>query len=98
MVGQFENNIVVAPSGIDAAFGSRCTTTNNVLFPQATARPGNIVGDPQFENAATKDYRPKSTSPARNAAMPATVTTDHDYTGAIRPQGSGADIGAYEIP
>ena len=97
-VGQLENNIIVAPSGIDAVVGSRCTTTNNVLFPQSTARPGNIIADPQFENQAAKDFRPRTTSPARNAAMPGTVTTDHDYTGAMRPQGGGADIGAYEIP
>jgi len=97
-VGTFENNIIVAPSGIDAVMGTSCTLTNNVLFPQSAPRAGNIIADPQFENAAAKDFRPKSTSPARNAAMPGTVTTDHDFTGAMRPQGAGADIGAYEIP
>ncbi|MBA3463236.1 MAG: hypothetical protein H0T46_24985 [Deltaproteobacteria bacterium] len=97
MVGNFENNVIVAPQGIDAVSGTRCSITNNVLFPMSAPRAGNIVADPRFVNQGAKDFHLMMTSPARDAAMPsAALTTNHDFDNVARPQGTALDIGAFE--
>jgi len=98
----FEDNILVdiAPAAfpfvIDA---TACEVRNNILQPQPNAPPTNIVGDPQFVDPATKNFHLKTTSPAIDKAMPsASLGTDHDFDGTARPQGTGPDIGAFELP
>lgn len=49
-----------------------------------------IFADPQFVDESLK---PKSTSPAIDAGMPA---TDHDFLGRPRPRGKAPDLGAFE--
>lgn len=54
-----------------------------------------LSGDPQFVNAASRDFRLQAGSPARNAGVTlSTVSTD--YQGVPRPQEAGYDIGAFE--
>lgn len=95
--GVFENNIIVANGATKAVDNATCSLVNNVLRPQPGAPAGNIVADPQFENASAKNFRLRATSPALGAASTAPlVSTDHDFLGAARPQGAGADLGAFE--
>ncbi|MGH7344058.1 MAG: right-handed parallel beta-helix repeat-containing protein, partial [Candidatus Rokuibacteriota bacterium] len=59
----------------------------------------SIVATPAtlFVDFAGNDYHLSATSPARDAgATLATVT--EDLEGAVRPQGTASDIGAYEFP
>ena len=59
----------------------------------------NIVGlDPQFVDAANGNFQLAPTSPAINAgsAVPGQFSAK-DILGIDRPQGSGVDIGAYEL-
>lgn len=103
-----ENNIIVGTGTQSTAINTpqtcMATATNtmntlshNVVFPFTGATGSNIVMDPKFVNAATKDFHILTTSPAHDAATPsADLTTNHDYAGALR---SGTfDIGAYELP
>jgi hypothetical protein len=58
--------------------------------------PKDIINqDPKFVNLGSLDYHLQSASPAKDAGANVGVTVDHD--GAIRPQGTGYDIGAYEF-
>jgi hypothetical protein len=62
---------------------------------QAT-HPHDLVGvDPQFVNAAAKDFRPTSTSPLVDSGVELKEVKT-DIAGKPRPQGAGYDIGAYE--
>jgi hypothetical protein len=59
---------------------------------------GNLVGDPQFQNAGNQNYSLDSTSPAKAAGAPAGAPTV-DLVNAARPNPSGSspDIGCYEV-
>lgn len=93
----FENNIIVVNGATAAVSGTGCSLVNNVLLPQPSAPAGNITLDPQFVDSAAKNFRLRSTSPALGAAsVTPTIFTDHDFEGNARPQGAGADIGAFE--
>ena len=93
---RYENNIVISsqPSAVN---GTDCTLSNNVLVPFTGTLGTNIPLDPQFEDAGTKNYRLKATSPAMDAAVPtANLPATIDFAGVSRPQGGAADIGAFE--
>lgn len=101
----YENNIFASfgpapPVGGNVWRGTspKCTLNNNIMFPQPDAIAGNPVADPQFVNVAARDYHLMPASPARDAAVPssANLGTDHDLDGVARPQGTKADLGAYE--
>jgi hypothetical protein len=53
-----------------------------------------VSGAPGFIAAPSGDFHLGTASGAINAALPSTVTVDHD--GVSRPQGSAPDVGAYE--
>jgi hypothetical protein len=90
----FRNNILVSTGTADSARCSSCTFVNNVVSPQSTALPGNLIADPKFVNAGT-DFHLMPGSPAIDTAD--TATDDHDLDGTHRPYGSAADVGAYEF-
>lgn len=93
-----ENNIIYAPQTTNAIEGDGCDVVrNNLLFPQALVRPGNIVADPKLVNPAAGDLHLMAGSPAIDQAMPSPgLSTDHDADGVGRPQGPKLDIGAFE--
>jgi hypothetical protein len=92
-----ENNVIVSPGQTNSVQGTGCDSiTNNILFPQAEARPGNLVTDPSFENPAS-DFRLKPGSPAIDQGMLLVIpASDHDLAGNSRPYGAQPDLGAYE--
>lgn len=98
---RFENNILYATTSTGypyAATAGMCRWSNNIVFPQNTPIPGNIVVDPKIVDVAGGDYHVLADSPARNAGVPAVdLTTGHDHDGVSRPQGVAHDIGAYEL-
>lgn len=93
----FENNIIVGGTA-DVLQGTGCMTSKNILFPQAAGySSGNIKMDPKFVNAAAGDYHLQAGSPAIDAAVASSsLSTDHDFENAMRPQGAALDIGAFE--
>jgi len=56
---------------------------------------GNIVGDPQFFDAANGDYHLSSGSPGVDAGQTLSLVPN-DFAGTIRPVGKAYDIGALE--
>jgi len=92
-----ENFQVAFESGVDAA---QITVDSNLIYPYNGAdgevRGTNYVeADPKFTDAANQDFTLQATSPAKDAGS-ATGAPTNDYTGTVRPQGAGIDIGAYE--
>ena len=55
----------------------------------------SLTGDPRFRDPAAGNYRLVAASPAVGAGVNVSVTVDLD--GAPRPQGSGFDLGAYQV-
>lgn len=91
-----EDNVLVAAT--DAIACAQCAVDHNLTYPQTIlVGSSNIVVDPQFASAATRDYHLTATSPAVDTASPSTgFATTHDFEGIARPQGAGFDLGALE--
>ena len=99
------NNIFYGRTGekVTEVNSSAIAHNNNLTFggtgtPYFTGNQ-NITGlDPQFVDAANGDFRLSDTSPALNAgsSSPGQFTAK-DILSVDRPQGSGVDIGAYEL-
>jgi hypothetical protein len=98
-----KNNIIYSLSGSAyiSASGSGTITSDYDLYygngsPPAWAT-NTLNSNPQFFNAASNDFHLQVTSPVKDAGT-STVNgiVTKDYSGIIRSQGVGYDIGAYE--
>jgi hypothetical protein len=77
-------------------------------FNDFTGGTNNIIANPLFEDAANADFDLQQTSPAIDAGLACAafdtfyawygIDIKYDYTGKVRPQRTGWDIGAYEYP
>jgi hypothetical protein len=103
---KLRNNITFQLSG-EAYFSNstvkqcpNCISGSNNLWFGAGAPPtqttGNISADPNFVNAAGRDFRIQSSSPAINAgiAIPGLLT---DVAGVARAQSGAIDLGAFQF-
>ena len=102
------NNIIwpfpgTAYTGGTVGFGSESAWTNNLFYgapdaPDKSTATNAVVANPQLANPGM-DFRLQPSSPAKDkgAASVAGVVTN-DFNGVPRPQGSGFDIGAFELP
>lgn len=108
----FVNNIVYAAPGQAATATydgddpnytvSNIVFENNLYFNASeisNSSPSDLLGDPLFEapstDIATANFKLKPSSPAIDAAN-LDQSPDVDAGGIARPQGNGADIGAWE--
>jgi PKD repeat protein len=94
-------NLYYRPSGGSYGFwmenGSTANYWTNITAWQSGtgADQHSIVGDPRLDSANL--YRPVAGSPAIDHGI-VLADVSIDYAGTTRPQGSGYDIGAFEIP
>ena len=100
---RFVNNIFVGTgsSAIEPAGDGLYAEDYNLFFRFTSPKqPGqhSIVGkDPQFVDAAARDYHLLPTSPARDAGLSTGLDVpSHDRNGVPRPCGKAVDIGACE--
>jgi len=81
---------------------SYCCYANGANDVVGTVNPDNCINqNPQFVDAANKNYHLQSTSPCihigNNSYVPAGVTTDLDGNPRIYPEGGTVDLGVYEF-
>lgn len=76
---------------------NRNNVWGNVLGPtNISGTAFDVEEDPRFLDAANDQYGLRASSPCMDAGSPAYSSSD-SYNGLSRPQGSGPDIGAYEM-
>lgn len=94
----YDNNVVFGTNTTDVVDGAGCQWTNNLVFPQLTGLPGNLVMPPQFADLGAGDYHLSASSPAIDKAIPTArfPTFSADLDGVARPQGAAPDLGAFE--
>jgi hypothetical protein len=92
---------ILVSSGQDAVSGTgaSCIVNDSILLPQT----GSVTGsndhpnvDPLFKDKANGDFSLQSGSPAIDAAPANATVPAADFAGTPRPQGSRADLGAFE--
>ena len=76
-------------------FGNRSGQFGNTSGLIIDFSLGNLLGDPLFVDASANDYHVRAGSPVIDAAF-APYSPRASFEGPFRPQGAGADIGAYE--
>lgn len=101
-------NSIFAQNGVTAQLSSGCKlTASSVVVGKSDPTAGQIKQEPVFEDPANLDLRPKASDPTNtqfiiDKAVEVNASTDknvdHDFLGTTRPQGSGYDIGAIELP
>jgi parallel beta-helix repeat protein len=68
---------------------------NVVDYGRGNSLSNNFTSDPKFANASANDFHLQSGSPAIDTGI-ALTEVSYDFTGILRPQGAGYDIGAFE--
>jgi parallel beta-helix repeat protein len=104
----YNNTIYNNHYGVDiGSSSSNAVMQNNIVYSSSasnyanrgvgTVADHNLIGtNPSFANAAAADFRLQVGSPAIDAGVTvSSVTTD--FSGALRPQGGGYDLGAFEL-
>ncbi len=105
-----ENNTVYKNNGFGIFVGDKAKNTkviNNIAYlnkggnialrqQTGTTTANNLTTNPLFVNATAKDFHLKAGSPAIDTGATINFISD-DFGGNARPQGSGHDIGAYEL-
>lgn len=100
-------NNVFDPSSVRIQWGDDTVYTTLSAFSSATGKgQGSVEANPQFVDAAGKNFQLRATSPAINAGVAEEVYNiflnrygldiRKDVAGTARPQSSAFDIGAYE--
>ena len=99
----YQNGINITVELGNTFYRSTSASTYNALAGWAN----NVVGDPDFVDAASDDYQIGSSSAAIDVAVETTAYDDFyslysidielDAAGAVRPQGFGWDMGAFEF-
>ncbi|MFH0907484.1 MAG: LamG-like jellyroll fold domain-containing protein [bacterium] len=96
-----KNNIFWAFGGSPYYLGTNAVSDDDLWYGYGTPpswAAHALNSDPQFLNVASSNFHLQATSPARDAGsavVGSIVAKDHD--GLPRPQGSGYEIGAYEL-
>jgi hypothetical protein len=90
-----ESSIFSGDPSAAAPVGAQCAPTYSLFSGTAPMGTGNVTGDPAFVGPG--DFHIGASSAARDAADPA-ATTALDIDHEVRPQGTGRDIGADEVP
>lgn len=93
-----KNNIIVGKPYV-GAIPARLVASHNLWYD--AGRPSwdsqSVSGNPQFVDAAARDYRLRERSPAIDRGTAEVEAILHnDFNGVRRPQGKGFDIGAFE--
>ena len=109
---QIKNNMFITASRIEnygsviglGSTGTDVIVSNNYFARVGTYAPMNGVpdgagnvngGNPMFVNASANDFHLRAGSPAIDNGVSLTGF-GYDYDGAVRPEGAGWDIGAFE--
>jgi hypothetical protein len=75
--GNVYSNVTTSATPYQLGAGGVITDrTNDFMYPQGSTTSQLTIADPQWENYATGDLRPKTTSPLKDAMRGMTVTTD----------------------
>jgi hypothetical protein len=93
----FDSDIVFDNADGAQVEGGNCAWTYSDIGPVPVSGTGNLASDPAFMAPAQNNFHLQVASPLRDAADPAATLAD-DIDGDARPQGSGRDVGADEIP
>ena len=102
-IDEFRNNIMYDSIGVDFLDRISGVNSNNLYYSNAGVsqpswagtEPGNVTGDPLFNNVVQGDFSLRTGSPAIDTGI-ATPMVASSFFGILRPQGSVYDIGAYE--
>lgn len=100
------HNTIIAINNVQTSFLDGNTAVNNIFYGNNAPQPcRNIASgcssksqpamDQLFQNATVGDFRPKSVSMAIDSGETSIITDD--IMGALRPAGSGPDMGAFEL-
>lgn len=95
-----QNNVVVGSKYFNGIPPSNRMISNNLWYGGGAAPSWDTsptTADPGFVDVSVKNYRLQGTSAAIDKGIALSGAVTNDYDGNMRPQGSGYDIGAFEL-